>query len=224
MVHLQAMETMEDTRGSTRNSEVDSKGRCGNVERECYEIISDDFISKLLKELNVESFDSLSGVSRLMDAYEERSRCRVAIRRSGAGKFRVYHCVEHKDCVFKVHVGRRRKDGKFVIKDKLSFFGHKKYADVDYYEAHHSRNIEEGHQWRRARVHRVQEYVLEAVQTAQAANPKVSDVLESGLVTARHVMEVGAMKGDPISYIAAKRTCLKQRKEKCCETIVEHNY
>ena len=55
----------------------------------------------LLKELNIQSFD-----------YQKRSGNHVAVCCSDRYRFRLYQCVEHVNCTFRVHVVRRHFDGR----------------------------------------------------------------------------------------------------------------
>jgi hypothetical protein len=76
-------------------------------------MVSDDTaFESILKEFNIaENFSSLDNVQPLIDVYQQRTGNRLAICRSEKDKFRVYQCVEHSNCCFKIQVGRRRTDG-----------------------------------------------------------------------------------------------------------------
>lgn len=179
-------------------------------------IVDDDVFLQVMEEFHIDCFDSLSDASRVMSRYEYRSKCRVSIKRSGAGQFRVYHCVTHKGCMFKVHFGRRRKDGKFIVKGKQSVFQHAVVGSND------DEMMDDGKQWRPARAEKVKEYVLELVSRKQQelierdghspySDP---DVLKFGMVTADDVLTFAQNKGDAIPYRAALRAIRAIKLEK----------
>ncbi len=94
-----------------------------------------------------------------------------------AAMFRVYKCAELINCVFKVHVGSRQMEGKYVIKQN-SVLRHNKVSRP-------SRAID-GQQWKQRRAGNVQDYVDEAAKT------------KVGLPSAGDVVKTGSLKGDPI--------------------------
>jgi hypothetical protein len=71
--------------------------------------------SNLVKELNIEPFNSLADVIPVMEDYQKGSGWHVAIRWTESHTFRVYKHAEHPNCEFKVPVGNRQVDGKIVI-------------------------------------------------------------------------------------------------------------
>ena len=71
--------------------------------------------SNLVKELNIEPFNSLADVIPVMEDYQKGSGWHVAIRWTKSHTFRVYKHAEHPNCEFKVPVGKRQVDGKIVI-------------------------------------------------------------------------------------------------------------
>lgn len=156
--------------------------------------IEDNGIVDVMKGLNIDSFNTLSETSGVMSAYESRSKNRVAIKRSEAETFRVYECVTHKDCVFKARFGRRRKDGKIILKEKQSVFRHVvEESDEDV--------VKEERAWRRARAATVKGYVMEAAKNYGTVSA----------VPIRDVVSAAADVGDPIPYHAARRALNKEK-------------
>jgi hypothetical protein len=90
--------------------------------------LEDTAFEAIMKEFKMESFATLDEVEPLIDTYQSKTGNRLAIRRSERDKYRVYQCVEHVECCFKIQVGRRRSDGLYCVK--------KAYTDTTVFVAH----------------------------------------------------------------------------------------
>ncbi|KAI2506926.1 MULE transposase domain [Fragilaria crotonensis] len=148
------------------------------------EQVEDVVFSKLVKELKIESFKSLADVTPVMEQYQKQSGCQVAIRRSEVDKFRVYKCAEHVNCVFKVHVGKRRIDGKYVIKKKQSVLRHT--------TVRRPLKASDGRQWKQRRAEKFRNTLKRLQNEGWNTNCPRCD-------------ENGISEGDSVSYFAAYR-------------------
>ena len=145
----------------------------------------DDYVwDSLLKELNVQSFGALDDVAPIIDKYQKQSGNHVAVCRSNRDRFRLYKCVEHVNCTFRVHVGRRRLDGRYVIK---------KQSVMRHTNVRRPSKDKNGRQWKERRAGRVKEFVTEASKK------------KLGSPTTRDVITEAMLKGEVFPYHAAYR-------------------
>jgi Ulp1 protease family, C-terminal catalytic domain len=146
--------------------------------------VEDSVWGSLLKELNIQSFASLDDVTPVINDYQKRSGNHLAVCNSERDRFRLYRCVEHLNCTFRVHIGRRRLDGRYVIK-KQSVMRHTK--------VHRPSKDKNGRKWKERRAGRVEEII------AEASN------MTSGSPSTRDVMTMASLKGEDFPYHAVYR-------------------
>jgi len=146
--------------------------------------VEDSVWDSLLKELNIQSFGSLDDVTPVINDYQKRSGNHLAVCNSERDRFRLYRCVEHLNCTFRVHIGRRRFDGRYVIK-KQSVMRHTK--------VNRPSKDKNGRKWKERRAGRVEEIIAEASK------------MTSGSPSTRDVMTVASLKGEDFPYHAAYR-------------------
>ncbi len=134
----------------------------------------------LLKELNVQFFfGTLKDVVPIIDKYQKRSGNHVAVCRSQRARFRLYKCVEHKNCTFRVHiVGRRRLDGRFVIK-KQSVMKHTTLCRPS--------KDKNGRIWKERRAGRLDEFVSEASKI-KSGFPTTQDIITALMFIRRSIL------------------------------------
>jgi len=130
----------------------------------------DNIFSDVLKGhggINAQFVD-LNDIEPLIEEYEARTGNGLAILRSKQNKFRLYHCVAHKNCPFELYFGRTRGNGTFTLKryDKLHAC------------APRDATASGGRSWKQRRAGKLCKVVLEVGMTKDA-RPKPADVMKT---------------------------------------------
>jgi MULE transposase domain/Ulp1 protease family, C-terminal catalytic domain len=149
----------------------------------------DTVFRALLKDLKVDSFATLQDVEPLINDYERETGNHLVVRRSNRQTFRVYRCAEHPDCPFKVHVGRRRHDGRYCV--KATVYKHSM--------GRRPARAGGGRKWKERRATMMNELVVEAMKTKEGS-PTSADIVKTAAL----------LKGEVVPYDAAYRILTQQ--------------
>jgi uncharacterized protein Veg len=170
-----------------KQSATNSPHTVKDAEEEADTMVSDDTaFESILKEFNTgaEYFSSLDDVEPFIDIYQQRTGNRLAIRRSEKDKFRVYQCVEHLNCCFKIQVGRRRADGLYSIKKSLYKHNGRRCPS----------RASDGRRWKQRRAGKL-EGIIVHVANVKKDKPAPADVVKTAAM----------LKGEVVPYFAAYR-------------------
>ena len=78
--------------------------------------MDDHVFEEILKERQVEVFNTLDDVEPFIEEYENISGNRLSVLRSLRNVYRHYVCKEHLNCTFQILIGKRRGDGLYTVK------------------------------------------------------------------------------------------------------------
>ena len=146
--------------------------------------IPDMVMETILQGWKQQVFDSLDDVLPLVSTYEKQTGNRLRCVRSERHKYRHYQCSAHENCTFQVFFGRRRKDGRYLLK-KL----HNKHQGV-----HSAARAKDGRRWKERRVGQLDDVVVQVLKTKKDP-PIPADVVKTA----------ATKKGEVVSYNAAYR-------------------
>ena len=160
------------------------------TESESGDVQVDTVFQALLKELKVDSFARLQDVEPLINDYErETGNHLVVCRGSNRQTFRVYQCAEHPDCPFKVHVGRRRHNGRYCIKTIV----------CTHSMGRRPARAAGGRKWKVRRATVMNELIIEAWKMKEGS-PTSGNIVKSAAV----------LKGEVVPFAAAYRTLMQE--------------
>lgn len=139
---------------------------------------------QILKESNIDVFASLDDVRPFIEAYERKSGNCLSIKRSLHNAFRLYVCKEHVNCSFQILVGKRRKDGMYLMKRiNRKHSGDRRGARAC-----------DGRRWKKRRAGQLESMIVQVVQTKKE-RPTPADIIKTA----------ATQSGEVIPYMCAYR-------------------
>jgi hypothetical protein len=146
--------------------------------------MEDHVFEEILKERQVEVFNTLEDVDPFIEEYENKSGNRLSVLRSLRNVYRHYVCKEHIDCTFQILIGKRRGDGLYSVKR----IRHSHSGDRC------SARARDGRQWKKRRVGKLDNMIIQVINTKKE-RPTPADVVKTAATQC----------GEVIPYMTAYR-------------------
>ena len=146
--------------------------------------MDDHVFEEILKERQVEVFNTLDDVEPFIEEYENISGNRLSVLRSLRNVYRHYVCKEHLNCTFQILIGKRRGDGLYTVKRiQNSHSGERRSARAS-----------DGRQWKKRRVGKLDNMIIQVIKTKKE-RPTPADIVKTAATQC----------GEVIPYMTAYR-------------------